>query len=402
MEWRNSLLHFAAPIAIVGSVKGPMAHVLILGGGFGGVAAGVELRKLLSPQDRITLVDRREQFSFGFRKTWALLGETTLAAGQRPLKSLERLGITVRHGSVDAIDPEAKAALVDGARVEADALVVALGAQSHPDGISGFRAHGLDFYDGPGLAVAAERLRRFPGGRVAIVILGVPFPCPPAPFELALLLREYFGRKGIEAVVDVYTPQPMSLPVLGQTGCAVVESRLEASQVGFHPNHTPVSIESGAIHFKTARVAFDLMIGVPGHLCPSVAQVSGLAGDGDWVKVNPRTLETSFPGVYAVGDMVSIPLANGKRLPQAGVFAEAQAKVVAARIAAELAGQVSQATYDGTGFCFLEVGGGAAMLVQGNFLASPEPEVRILEPAPEHLQAKRELEASRLADWFGG
>jgi sulfide:quinone oxidoreductase len=237
---------------------------------------------------------------------------------------------------------------------------------------------------------------------VAIVILGIPFPCPPAPFELALLLREYFGRKGIEAVVDVYTPQPMSLPVLGQTGCAVVESRLEASQVGFHPNHTPVSIESGAIHFKTARVAFDLMIGVPGHLCPSVAQVSGLAGDGDWVKVNPRTLETSFPGVYAVGDMVSIPLANGKRLPQAGVFAEAQAKVVAARIAAELAGQVSQATYDGTGFCFLEVGGGAAMLVQGNFLASPEPEVRILEPAPEHLQAKRELEASRLADWFGG
>ncbi|HEY4666856.1 MAG TPA: FAD/NAD(P)-binding oxidoreductase [Anaerolineales bacterium] len=378
-----------------------MAQVLILGGGFGGVAAGVELRKLLSPSDRITLVDRREQFYFGFRKTWALLGETTVAAGQRPLKSLERLGITVRHGTVDAIDPEAKAALIDGARVEADALVVALGAQSHPDGVPGFREHGLNLYDGPGLATAAERLRQFSGGRVAVVILGIPYPCPPAPFELALLLVEYFDRKGIEAVVDVFTPQPMSLPVLGQTGCAVVESRLEASHVGFHPNHTPISIESSAIHFKTARVAFDLMIGVPGHLCPSVARVSGLAGDGEWVKVDPRTLAASYSGVYALGDMVSIPLANGKRLPQAGVFAEAQAKVVAARIAAELAGQVSQATYDGTGFCFLEVGGGAAMLVQGNFLAAPEPEVRILEPAPEHLQAKRELERSRLADWFG-
>jgi len=378
-----------------------LAQVLILGGGFGGVAAGVELRKLLSPSDRITLVDRREQFYFGFRKTWALLGETTVAAGQRPLKSLERLGITVRHGTVDAIDPEAKAALIDGARVEADALVVALGAQSHPDGVPGFREHGLNLYDGPGLATAAERLRQFSGGRVAVVILGIPYPCPPAPFELALLLVEYFDRKGIEAVVDVFTPQPMSLPVLGQTGCAVVESRLEASHVGFHPNHTPISIESSAIHFKTARVAFDLMIGVPGHLCPSVARVSGLAGDGEWVKVDPRTLAASYSGVYALGDMVSIPLANGKRLPQAGVFAEAQAKVVAARIAAELAGQVSQATYDGTGFCFLEVGGGAAMLVQGNFLAAPEPEVRILEPAPEHLQAKRELERSRLADWFG-
>jgi len=378
-----------------------MAHVLILGGGFGGVAAGVELRKLLAPEDRITLVDRREHFYFGFRKTWALLGETTLAAGQRPLKSLERLGITVRQGSVDAIDPEAKAALIDGARVEADALVVALGAQSHPEGVPGFREYGLSLYDGPGLAVAADRLRQFPGGRVAVVILGVPYPCPPAPFELALLLREYFGRKGVEAAVDVYTPQPMSLPVLGVTGCAVVESRLEASEVGFRPNHTPVSIESGAIHFKTARVPFDLLIGIPGHRCPTVARVSGLAGEDEWVKVNPRTLETNYPGVYALGDMVSIPLANGKRLPQAGVFAEAQAKVVAARITAELESQVSQATYAGTGFCFLEVGGGAAMLVQGNFLAAPEPEVRILEPAAEHLEAKRELERSRLADWFG-
>jgi sulfide:quinone oxidoreductase len=396
------LLHFAAPITNVVSVKGPMAHVLILGGGFGGVAAGIELRKLLAPDDRITLVDRREQFYFGFRKTWALLGESTLAAGQRPLKSLERLGITVLQASVEAIDPGAKAALIDGARVEADALVVALGAQSHPDGVPGFREHGLNLYDGPGLAVAAERLRQFPGGRVAVVILGIPYPCPPAPFELALLLREYFGRKGVEAVIDVFTPQPMSLPVLGQTGCAVVESRLEASEVGFHPNHTPVSIEPGGVRFKTSRVAVDLLIGIPAHLCPAVARESGLAGDADWVTPDPRTLETGYPGVYALGDMVSIPLANGKRLPQAGVFAEAQAKVVAARIAASLAGRTPQATYDGTGFCFLEVGGGEAMLVQGNFLAAPEPEVRILEPAPEHLQAKRELERTRLADWFGG
>jgi sulfide:quinone oxidoreductase len=379
-----------------------VADVLILGGGFGGVAASVELRKLLAPHDRITLVDRREHFHFGFRKTWALLGESTLAAGQRPLKSLERLGITVLQASVEAIDPEARTALIDGARVEADALVVALGAQSDPDGIPGFREHGLNLYDGPGLAEAAERLRSFPGGRVAVVILGVPYPCPPAPFELALLLREFFGRRGVEAVVEVFTPQPMSLPVLGQAGCSIVESRLEASQVEFHPNHTPFSIEPGGVRFKTSRVAFDLLIGIPAHLCPAVARDSGLAGDGDWVTPDPQTLETSFPGVYALGDMVSIPLANGKRLPQAGVFAEAQAKVVAARIAARLAGHTPQATYDGTGFCFLEVGGGSAMLIQGNFLAAPEPAVQILEPAPEHLQAKHELERSRLADWFGG
>lgn len=379
-----------------------MAHILILGGGFGGVATGIELRRLLPSEHRITLVDRRDQFSFGFRKTWVLLGEATLTAGQRPLKSLERRGIEVRQRTIEAIDAEARAVVVDGERLVADALVVALGAQSQPTSIPGFHEHGLDLYDPHRLSEAAMRLSAFPGGRVAIVILGIPYPCPPAPYELALLLREYFEKKGVGAAVEVYTPQPMSLPVLGQAGCAVVERRLEANGIGFRPNHVAVGVEAGQLKFKTGRASFDLLIGIPGHVCPTVARESGLADGDGWVKVNPRTLETAYAGVYAIGDMVSIPLANGKRLPQAGVFAEAQGMVVAARIAAVISGKASEATYDGTGFCFLEVGGGSAMLVQGNFLAEPEPVVSISEPSPEHLEAKRDLERSRLNEWFGG
>ena len=69
-----------------------MRRVLILGGGFGGVATANALREKLSPDDEIIMVDRQTHFMVGFRKTWALIGESSLEEGQRPLAALERQG----------------------------------------------------------------------------------------------------------------------------------------------------------------------------------------------------------------------------------------------------------------------------------------------------------------------
>ena len=138
---------------------------------------------------------------------------------------------------------------------------------------------------------------------------------------------------------------------------------------------------------------------------PSVSPVvatSGLTEGSGWVKVNPRTLETKFPGVYAIGDINEIPLANKMPMPKAGVFAEAEGEIVAHQIADAFAGKSSHASFDGFGYCFLEVGGGMAQLVQGNFLAEPAPEVTLTEPSTDYLEHKREFEQERLQKWFGG
>ena len=82
-----------------------MKRVLILGGGFGGIATARRLKEKLDPKDEVILVDRRDHFMVGFRKTWALVGESTLEAGQRPLDSLTGLGIRVLHDPVTRIDP---------------------------------------------------------------------------------------------------------------------------------------------------------------------------------------------------------------------------------------------------------------------------------------------------------
>jgi sulfide:quinone oxidoreductase len=145
---------------------------------------------------------------------------------------------------------------------------------------------------------------------------------------------------------------------------------------------------------------YDLLLGVPPHKPPAVVRESGLVGDSGWVNVNKHTLETSFEGVYAIGDVLQITLANGKPLPKAGLFAEQMGETVAERIVSAFAGEKPTATFKGEGGCYLEVGGGKAMMVRGNFFAEPEPEVTLTEATAEFLREKSLFESQRLVEWF--
>jgi len=378
-----------------------MKRVLILGGGFGGLATAHRLKQKLSPEDEVILVDRRGYFMVGFRKTWALVGESPLEAGQRSLDSLTRLGIRVMRDPVTVIDPKARAAYMGDQRIQADALVVALGAELAPELIPGFQQHAFNVYDPQDIPRAARALSEFKGGRLSIGIFDAPYKCPPAPYEMALLINDSLQSRGIKASMEVFTPQPMSLPILGQVGCDLIESRLADKGITFVPNHKATAVESGEVVFADKRRPYDLLLGVPPHRPPAVVRESGLVDGTGWVSVNPRTLETQFPGVYAIGDVVQISLANGKPLPKAGVFAEAMGETAADRISAVFSGQEPEATFKGEGGCYLEVGGGKAMMVQGSFLAEPEPEVTLTEATAGYLEEKRSFETQRLLGWFG-
>ncbi len=379
-----------------------MRRVLILGGGFGGLATAHALREKLPAEDEIIVVERRTQFMMGLHKSWVLTGQSTLEAGQRSLSALEQRGIRWMQGTITAIDPAARAVEVNGQRLEADALVVALGAQFAPEKVPGFQEYAYNVYAAEEISRAAEAVRNFAGGRVVIGIFGAPYQCPPAPYEVALVLADVFTQRKLRAAITVFSPQPMSLPVLGDTGCSLVESRLAERGIDFLPNHTATAVERAEVVFASGkRLPFDLLLGVPPHQCPPVVVQSGLTDGKPWVGVNPHTLETKFPGVYAIGDVTAIPLANGMPLPKAGVFAEGEGKIVAERIAATFAGKTPEATFKGEGYCFMEIGAGQAQYVRGNFLAEPAPDVILTEPSTQALAEKRNFEAERLQAWFG-
>ena len=111
-----------------------------------------------------------------------------------------------------------------------------------------------------------------------------------------------------------------------------------------------------------------------------MVRASGLTGESGWVPVDRNTLATKFPGVYAIGDVTGIPLAIGKPLPKAGVFAHAQAEVVAHNIAAAIHGGGAPRVFDGYGTCFVEIGDGRAGVGSGNFYAEPKPRVALKPP----------------------
>jgi sulfide:quinone oxidoreductase len=377
-----------------------MHRVLILGGGFGGIATAVALRSRLEPADEVVLVERRPAFVMGLRKNWGLVRASTLRDGERPLGALRDRGIDVVAGTIDAMRPDALEADVDGRTIAADAVVVALGAERDPDRIPGFREHAIDVYDEAANEAGAAAIEGFGGGRLVIGIFGVPYPCPPGPYELALLIADRFAERAITGGLFVFSPQPGSLPVLGEAGCAAFDGRLATEGITFRPKTTATAVEEGAVVAADTRIPFDLLLGVPPHRVPAIVTSAGLAEPGGWVKVDRATLETPFPGVFAIGDVTAIPLSTGQPLPKAGVFAHAQGEVVAARIADGFASRAPTATFDGHGMCFLETGHGQATMVRGNFYAAP-PDVTLAEASDEHLAAKLAFESDRLASWFG-
>ena len=374
---------------------------MVLGAGFGGIATAIALRDRLDPADEVILVDRRDEFVMGTRKTWHLIGASPLTEGSRPVSRLAEGGIRVIQGEVQALEPDSRAVIVEDDRFEADAVVIALGAAHEPSAVPGLVEHGWSAWSRDDLAAAAQAIQEFSGGRVVIGIFGSPYTCPPAPFELALLLQDLFIARGIDAAVSVFGPAPIVLPVLGAAGCALLDGRLEERGIPYLAGRQARAVMDGAVHFSEGeRIGFDLLLAVPPHRAPAVLVECGLAQPGGWVGVDRATLETGHTGVYAIGDCTGIPLANGLPLPKAGLFAEREGTVVAARIAAAFRGANPSARFDGTGACFLEMGGGEASTIRGDFYADP-PAVELTIPSQAQLEEKVRFERERLQRWFG-
>ena len=178
---------------------------------------------------------------------------------------------------------------------------------------------------------------------------------------------------------------------------------VEFRQIGYHPEHQVEAVDP-----DTRRISFtngaeavdDLLAYVPPHRDPEVVRVSGLVDESGWVPVDRHTLETSFPDVYAIGDVTSIPLALGKPLPKAGVFAHGEAAVVADNIAHAITGKGRPASFDGHGACFIEAGDKRAGFGRGDFYSEPVPQVKLYR-AGRHWHAVKVLfERLWLRRWF--
>ncbi len=381
-----------------------MTQVVVLGGGFGGVAAATELRDSLPDDARVVLIDRRDHFAMGFAKLWDLAGQRPLAEGTRSLHDLADKGIEVVTAEITGLDPATREVTTSAGTFHGDALLVGLGAPpapAHRQLLDVPDAH--DLYDAAALPAMRDALDRIREGRIVISILGGPFKCPPAPFEAALIVDELLRGRGVRDDVEVVlsTPQPMTLPVAGVDASRYVADHLGDRGIELRAEHEVTGVGGAAkrISFGEDELTYDLWLGVPADALPEVLAASGLAGPSGWLEPDPHTL--ALPGqerIYAVGDCTRIPTATAQ-LPHAGVFAAAQARIAAHNIVADLTG-TEGARFDGHGYCFLELPDEQVAFVEGDFYADP-PDVTLTPADHEQFLRKQAYERDHLAAWFG-
>lgn len=361
--------------------------VVILGGGVGGLIAANELRRRLPHEHRIVLVEKNAQHAFAPSFLWLMTGDRRPEQITRDVRQLVRLGVEMVQAEAHSID-------LDGRRVETgaqtltyDYLIVALGTELAPEAIPGLTdAH--TFYTFEGAAKLRDALRAFPGGTVAVVVSVLPYKCPGAPHEGAMLIADYFRRRDIRDKVDLhlFTPEPQPMPVAGPALGDAVRQMLEARGIAFHPLHklTSVNPQARELLFEGKEAfRYDLLVAIPPHRGPHLVREAGLANEAGWVPVDRLTLATKYENVYAIGDVTAVPIPGRWKsdvplmLPKAGVFAHAQAEVVARRIAAEIASKDVKGTFCGDGYCMLEAGEDLAGFAFGNFFAEPSPQVQL-------------------------
>lgn len=376
-------------------------RILILGAGFGGLTVATELRKGLGQDHRVIIVDRKKSFMMGLVKLWILEGSRRLEESQTPLDGLNAKGIEYLNDEVTRIDTTSNRVQAnDRGWIEYDYLVVALGAELVPDRIPGFIKRGYNLYDAQQVPKLRERLLELKRGRIAVAIMGMPYKCPPAPYEASMIIDSVLSKQGTRSSIeiDIYSPAPVALPVAGPQVSANVVEILSHRGINFNPSHKLKSV-SDQMEFENGnRVDYDVLVGIPPHRAPEVVRSTGLA-EGDWVAVNRSTMKTRFANVFAIGDVTEIKV-GAMAVPKAGIFAEEQGKVAARQIIDEIAGRPAVAVFAGQGYCFMEVGNRRAGYLEADFFNPAGPVVRLEALSEQNFQKKQDFERTRVKEWL--
>jgi sulfide:quinone oxidoreductase len=362
--------------------------VVILGGGVGGIVLANHLVKLLPQGNKIILIEKNKEHTFAASYLWLMVNKRRTGQITASLRELVDKRVTILLEEVKLIDANNKIITTEKSKINFDYLIIALGAdldKTHLDK----QQHGVhNFFTFEGASKLKEALQNFSGGNVSIVVSSLPYKCPGAPFESAMLIADYLKKKKLQnkVTVNLYTPEPQPLPVAGpELGNAVKEILINKG-IGFYPQNqlTSINYNERKIEFASGNsINYDLLVLIPTHKAPEVITKSNLVDESGWIPVNKGTLETKYENVFAIGDVTSITIPGRwnpdkpMKLPKAGVFAHSQAITVSKIIAAKVLGKETKEIFCADGFCMLEAGEDLAGFAYGDFYASPHPDVKM-------------------------
>lgn len=354
-----------------------MKKLLILGGGTAGTMSANRLSSMLKDW-QVTVIDRDDNHRYQPGYLFIPFGTYKPNQVTKSRREVLRKGVNVVYGEVDRVIPtENKVVLADGSSHDYDYLIIATGVSPRPDQTDGL-AEGIalkdrvhEFYTYEGSVALARKLEKFEGGNVVINIVEMPIKCPVAPLEFAFLADDFFTKKGIRDKVTMTYVTPLGAAFTQPIAAKAFGATLEEKGITVEPDYMLMEVDNETneiVSYDERRIPFDLLVSVPVNMGQDFLAESGLARELNLVPVDKFTqLSTQYDNIFALGDANNIPASK------AGSVAHFEVDIFVENFMQHIAGQAMTHRFDGHANCFIETGGGKAMLIDFNYNVEPLP-----------------------------
>jgi sulfide:quinone oxidoreductase len=355
-----------------------MKKLLILGAGTAGTMAANRLSRLLDRDAwKITIVDQHpvHYYQPGYLLIpFGVYGKQDVV---KPKKDFIPRGVELIMAPIEMIDPEHnRVTLGDGRALDYDFLIVATGADIHPDQTPGLAEHEWGksihtFYSYEGALALAEKLRDWKGGRLVLNVVENPIKCPVAPLEFLMLADWFFHEQGIRDRVELIYATPLPGAFTKPKASQMLGHLLEEKGIQVVPEFMIERVDPDAkklVAYDETEVAYDLLISVPLNTGAEVVGKSGLGDELNFVPVNKHTfLSNKHSNIFVLGDAAAVPASK------AGSVAHFAVETFGENFVRYTQGQELKPVFDGHANCFIESGFGKGLLIDFNYDTEPLP-----------------------------
>lgn len=353
-----------------------MKHLVILGAGTAGTMMANHLKKHLKrPEWRISIIDERTEHHY---QPGYLFLPFDIYDPEDIVKTIEEFipkNVNLIQAKIDKIVPEEnKVIMTNGTVAIYDVLIIATGARTAPEEIEGMKGEEwqksvFDFYTFKGSLALRDKLKNWEGGKLVVHITEMPIKCPVAPLEFAFLADSFFKDKKMRDKVEITYVTPLSGAFTKPKATEALEHLLEEKHIKIESDFAIMEVDNEKkeiVDYGGRTVPFDILVTVPTNKGDDVMERSGLGDDLNFVPTHKATLQSkAHENIFVIGDASNIPASK------AGSVAHFEAEILTENILRYVKGEPLKEEFDGHANCFIETGGGKALLIDFNYTHEP-------------------------------